>query len=474
MSSYAMPAADVAWLHMDRPTNPMVVSALVSLAEAPEPEAVAEVLERRLVAVYPRFRQRVAEQRGRVPAFEDDPSFDLDNHLQRLTLSPPGDRAALQALVGDLIASPLAKSRPLWHAYLIEGYEGGAAMLWRIHHCIADGIALSRVLLSLADEAAGETGSTAAEGETEAAAVEPHPPRSPVRRLADIPARAVSAARKLGGAAVHEGMETLAHPDHLRELASTALRDASTGAKLLAAPTDPPSELRGPLSGARRVAWSQPFPLSRIKDVGRRQRVTVNDVLVTALAGALHRQLGASGAAPEEIHTMVPFNLRPPDQAVAPDLGNEFALILLALPVGDVAPAERLREVSSRMGAVKRSHEAPIAFGILGAMGLTPPWVEDRLIGFFTEKASLVVTNVPGPREPLHFAGAPIDAVLVWAPCSGSLGMTVSIFSYDGEVTAGFMTDTALIAEPGQLVRAFEEELHQLMPEPSRTGSPSG
>lgn len=466
MSSYAMPAADAAWLHMDRPANPMVVNALVSLAEAPEPEAVAGAIEERLVAVYPRFRQRVAEQRGRVPAFEDDPSFELDNHFQRLTLSPPGDRAALQALVGDLITSPLPRSRPLWHVHLIEGYESGAAMLWRIHHCIADGIALSRVLLSLADELAGEAES--------AAAPEPHPPRSPVRRLADIPAKAVSAARKLGGAAVHEGMETLAHPDHLRELAGTALRDASTGAKLLAAPADAPSELRGPLSGARRVAWSEPFPLSRIKDIGRRQRVTVNDVLVTALAGALHRRLGAHREAPEEIHTMVPFNLRPLDQPVPSELGNEFALILLALPVGDVAPAERLREVSSRMGAVKRSHEAPMAYGILGAMGLTPPWVEDRLIGFFTEKASLVVTNVPGPREPLHFAGAPIDAVLVWAPCSGSLGMTVSIFSYDGEVTAGFMTDTALIADPEQLVHAYEEELRGLMPEPSGTDSPRG
>ena len=470
MSSYAMPAADAAWLHMDRPTNPMVVNAVVSLAEAPESQAVEEALERRLVAVYPRFRQRVAEQRGRVPAFEDDPSFDLDNHLQRLTLSPPGDRAALQALIGDLIASPLAQGRPLWHAYLIEGYEGGAAMLWRIHHCIADGIALSRVLLSLADELAGEAGTAAAEGGTESAAEPGRPPRSPLRRLTDIPGQAVSAARKLGGAAVHEGMETLAHPDHLRELASTALRDASTGAKLLAAAPDPPSELRGPLSGARRVAWSEPFPLSRIKKVARRRRVTINDMLVTALAGALHSQLGANGVAPEEIHTMVPFNLRPLDQPVASELGNEFALILLALPVGEVAPAERLREVSSRMDALKRSHEAPMSYGILSAMGLTPPWVEDRLIGFFSEKASLVVTNVPGPREPLHFAGAPIDGVLVWAPCSGTLGMTVSIFSYDGEVTAGFMTDTALVSDPEQIVGAYEEELRRLVPDRSTRG----
>lgn len=451
---HAMPAADAAWLHMDRATNPMVVNSLVVLGETPDIEVLTEMLERRLVARYPRFRQRVVERLGRTPAFEDDPSFEIGGHLQRLALAAPGDRAALEALVGDLIGSPLNKSRPLWHVHLIEGYEGGAALLWRIHHCIADGIALTRVMLSISDEGAGEAGSP---GE------EPEQSQGPLHQLAGAPAKAVSAARKLGGAAVHEGMETLAHPDHLRDLAGVALRDISTGAKLLASPADPPSDLRSPLSGVRKVAWSKPFSLARIVEAGRLRRVTVNDILVAALAGALHKRLG-NEALPEQIHAMVPFNLRSLEEPVASDLGNDFALILLELPVGPLAPAERLREVSSRMDAIKGSHEAPIAYGLLGAIGLTPPWLEDRLIGFFTEKASLVVTNVPGPREPIHLAGAPIDAVLVWAPCSGSLGMTVSIFSYAGEVTVGFMTDTALIEDPEPLARAYEEELGLLTP----------
>ncbi len=452
-----MPAADAAWLHMDRPTNPMVVNGLVLLGATPDPDVLAALLEERLVARFPRFRQRVVEPLGRRPAFEDDPAFEVRDHLHRLDLPAPGDRAALQAAVGELITPALDPGRPLWEVHLIEGEEAGAAVLWRMHHCIADGIALARVMLSLSDdaEAAVETGPPGAEP-------------SLLRRLAGSPLGGLYALRRLGGAAVHEATQSLVHPDHLRKLAGTALRDTATTAKLLGAPADAPSDLRGPLSGLRRVAWSEPFPLERIRDEGRRRRVTINDLLLAALAGALHELFEASprrdGRPPEEIHTMVPFNLRPLDEPVPAELGNEFALILLALPVGPMPPAERLREVASRMGAIKRSHEATISYGILSAIGLTPPWVEDRLIGFFSDKASLVVTNVPGPRRRVHFAGVPVSGVMVWAPCSGSMGMTVSIFSYGGEVTVGFMADTALVPDPEPLAHGYEEQLRSLVP----------
>jgi WS/DGAT/MGAT family acyltransferase len=438
---------------MDRPTNPMVVNGFVMLGATPDPDRSIEVLEERLVNRFPRFRQRIADPLGRTPAFEDDPSFDIRGHVHRRAVPTPGDEEALRALVGDLVTPPLDPGKPLWHAYLIEGLEdGGAAILWRIHHCIADGIALARVLLSTAD---GPEPSIAPASAPEG--------RGALGRLLDIPRGVVSAVRGAGAAVAHEGMETLAHPDHLRALAGTAARDASTAAKLLASRPDAESELRGsPLSGARRVAWSEPYPLDRLKEASRRMRATINDLLVTALAAALRDHLKANGRPPDEIHAMVPFNLRDLDEPISTDLGNDFALILLGLPIGLMGPAERLRRVSGGMDEVKHSHEAPMSFGILTALGLTPPWVEDRLIGFFTEKASLVVTNVPGPKEQLHFAGVPIERVLVWAPCSGSLGMTVSIFSYNGEVTVGFMADTALVDDPRQLAQAYERELRML------------
>lgn len=419
---HTMPAADAAWLHMDSPTNPMVVNGLVRLAGTPSLEAVREVVVGKMVEQYPRFRQRVADSLGRTPAFEDEPQFDVDNHLHRIALPAPGDEAALRETVADLIGPPLDPTKPLWHAYLIEAPDGTSALLWRIHHSIADGIALAQVMLSTADE--------------QPALLRLVPPRP-----ADV------------------------EPDHgfhgLHGRLGDVGRFVGTAAKLIGSPADPQTVLSRPLSGARRVAWSDPFPLDRVRDASHRQRVTVNDMLLTALAATLAAELPRDSR-PDLLHTMIPVNLRPLDRPVPAELGNDFALVILGLPLAELPVPERLRQVNAAMNAIKHSPEAPLSFGLLSTMGKVPRFVEDRLIGFFTDKASMVVTNVPGPRERLSFAGVPIDGVLVWAPCSGSIGMTVSIFSYVGGVTTGFMTDTALVRDPARLARRYEEELARL------------
>jgi WS/DGAT/MGAT family acyltransferase len=257
-------------------------------------------------------------------------------------------------------------------------------------------------------------------------------------------------------------MESVVHPENVARLAGSAVRDAGTLARLLTAPADSRTVLKAPLHGTRRVAWSTPFPLARLKAAGRHDDATINDVLLAAVTGALRSYLEERDTLPDEVHVMVPFNLRPLDQPLPRRLGNEFALILLALPVGIEDPRERMRDVKMRMDAVKNSHEGAIAFGVLSAIGLTPAQLESRLIGFFSEKASAVVTNLPGPCQPVYLAGTPVAGVLVWAPCSGGLGLTVSIFSYAGEVTVGFMTDIGLVPEPQELVKAFDTELRTL------------
>lgn len=136
-----MPSADAAWLRMDRPTNLMIINAVLLFDERIDWPRVKEVVNERLVNRYPRFRQRPVESGGlRGGAFwEDDPHFDREVHLHHIALPAPGDRAALQELVGDLMAEPLDRAKPLWHFYLIDGYGEGCVLYARMHHCMHPG-----------------------------------------------------------------------------------------------------------------------------------------------------------------------------------------------------------------------------------------------------------------------------------------------------------------------------------------------
>jgi WS/DGAT/MGAT family acyltransferase len=437
---------------MDRPTNRMVINAVLWFDEPLDREALREVLRERIVDRYPNFRRRAVEHGALGGAdWVDDPAFDLDLHLHHLALPVPGDRAALQQLVGDLASTPLSRDKPLWDAYVIDGFGAASALLLRMHHCIADGIALARVMLAMTDAAVPGAG----------------PPGAAVTvpRTGSFPLRLTPLAKlgwKAASGLAHEGANLLVHPKRLARLADETVGDARALAKLTFAGSDPQTAIHGELSPVQRVAWSEPFPLEQVRTLARLHGTTINDVLVSLVAGALGRYLVDSDVAPVEIRAMVPFNLRPLDEPLSPRLGNRFGLVLLGLPIAIDEPAERLREVHARMSAIKRSREGVVTYGMLAVMGVAPPAVEDRLIDFFSAKASLVLTNVPGPRDEVAVAGSRVGGVLVWAPCAGAVAMSVSIFSYAGEVSVGFLVDAHLVPDPDVIVEQVSTELAAL------------
>ena len=448
-----MSSADAAWLRMDRPTNLMVINSVMLFDEPVDWERVRDVISARLVAPYPRFRQRVVEghRPGAGAFWEDDPNFDEDLHFHHLALPAPGDRAALQELVGDLMAEPLDRNKPLWATYMIDGYGDGAAMYTRMHHCIADGIALARVMLSLTD-AAPDAGIEPAD----AAATD----GGGLRSLITGPASAALHAARAGA---HEGLEVLRHPEaELEHLATEAKTDARALAHVFLRGADSPTALKGPLGVARRVAWSDPLPLDDVKRIAHSHDATVNDVLVTAMTGALREYLRRRDTLVEEIRAFVPFNLRPLDRPLPAKLGNKFGLVYLPLPVGARTAAARLARVKKQMDAIKDSPEGVIAYGMLELMGQVPAQVESAILDVFSSKGTAVVTNVPGPREPVYLAGTRVSAVAVWAPTSGSVSMSVSIFSYDGGVTVGVMADAGLVPDPESIVDGLRGELEAL------------
>jgi diacylglycerol O-acyltransferase / wax synthase len=445
---HGMSTADAAWLHMDRPTNLMVINSVLWFDEPIDWPATQAVLRERLIAPFPRFRQLAVDGRpGATPHWEDDPHFDLALHVHRRGVPAPGDRRALEELVSDLIAMPLDRSKPLWDVYLLEGYGKGCALLVRMHHAIADGIALGRVLLSLTDS----------DGQPVEFAPGPPSDRGVGARLAAL-ARPATAALSAGRAVAHEGTEALLHPERLDSLAHTVESDARAFAKFLLPGTDSQSALKGDLGVPHRVAWAT-MSLATVRRTARAFDATVNDVLVAAVAGAVGEHLRARGDDVAELHALVPFNLRPLDEPLPRDLGNRFGLVLLGLPVGIEDPLERLHAVQEQMSAIKSSHEGAIAYGILGIIGRTPPLVEERLVNFFSTKGTMVLTNVPGPRHPVTLAGTPVRGVLVWAPCSGGVGMSVSVFSYAGKVSVGFLVDAGLVADPHPLADAVRRDV---------------
>jgi diacylglycerol O-acyltransferase / wax synthase len=424
----AMSSADAAWLHMERPTNLMVINSVLWFDEPVDWDLCAAVVRERLVERFDRFRQRPVD--GPLGPHWEDVDVDLGLHVHRLALPAPGDRSALEAFVSDRVAMPLDRSRPLWEMYLIDGYGEGAAVLTRMHHCIADGIALARVMLTLTDGGPAEDDMFASSGGDSAL-----------------------------GTLVHAGRDAVELVRHPRHALATAVEDARTIGKLVVPAFDPRSAIKGEQCAAHRVAWSDPVELWRVKRAARTLGATVNDVLVSAVTAAVAEHLGDDPATPGEVHALVPFNLRPLDAPLPSELGNRFGLVLLGLPVAIADPVERTLEVKRRMDAIKHGHEGAISYGILELMGRTPAAVEARLIDYFSAKGSMVLTNVPGPRQRLWVAGTPLAGVLVWAPCSGSIGMSVSVFSYAGKVTVGFLTDAGLIPDPRSLADATRAEV---------------
>ena len=237
---------------------------------------------------------------------------------------------------------------------------------------------------------------------------------------------AVDGTLRLGETAIHESMETVSHPERLLEVAKsgakTGARTALFGAsyayslgKLLLLPPDPKTIFKGKLGTIKRAAWTQPLALADVKAVGRLLCGTVNDVILSAVAGGLRRYLQSRGQPTEglNLRAMVPVNLRPQNEFGK--LGNRFGLIYLALPVGVEDTQERLQIVKRRMDAIKHTPEALVAFDILQAIGLTPSQMEKIFATIFAIKATGVMTNVPGlpaavhirrSAAPLHVLGA--------------------------------------------------------------------
>jgi WS/DGAT/MGAT family acyltransferase len=456
-----MSRVDTAWLRMDNDVNLMMIVGVWLLEPALDYEQLCERVSEKLLR-YDRFRQKVVQDPVGALWVADE-AFDIHHHVVREKLvrrKGQSERAALQALCGKLATQPLDPKRPLWQFHLIDGYEGGSALIVRIHHCIGDGIALISVALSITD--GGSDPPARKKRAAEAAGDGDWLSDAVIQPLTDIAVKALG----MTGDGVARSMEALSQPQQLFgsiEMARVGYQAIGDVAALLLMDDDSPTRLKGLPAGDKRVAWNEPLPLDAVKTISKGLNCSINDVLLSCVAGAIGQYLRERGDDPtgQEIRAMVPVNLRPLDQAW--QLGNKFGLAPLVLPVGIHNPIERVYAVRQRMSELKGSYQPLLAFAVLAIAGLMIKPVQDAILNLFAKKATAVMTNVPGPAQPLTFCGSTIRQTMFWVPASGHIGVGVSILSYAGGVQFGLITDSSLCPDPQAIIDRFQPEFDKLL-----------
>ena len=468
-----MSRVDTAWLRMDNDVNLMMIVGVWLLTPAITISALRERVQDKLLK-YDRFRQKaVADAMGAQWVFDD--RFDIDRHvlttrLERKKGQTP--REALQLLCGSLASTPLDSAHPLWQFQLIEHYEGGSAVVVRIHHCIGDGIALRSVIMSITDggtEPPKRRKRSSADSDRDRNSDRDSDSDSDwltdavLKPLTDFTVKAVA----MYGSGISKSLEMLSNPQEPlhggAQMARTGVQVVKDIVALAAMPNDSPTRLKGKPSGIKVVAWCEPIPLDVVKAVSKGLNCSINDVLLACAAGAIGRYLADLGDDPagKEIRAMVPVNLRPIDQAWK--LGNRFGLAPLVLPIGIANPVERVYAVHARMADLKGSYQPLLAFTILAMTGLLIKPVQDTVLGLFSSKTTAVMTNVPGPAEALKLCGSTLRQSMFWVPASGDVGMGVSILSYGGGVQFGLITDQRLCPDPQAIIDRFVPEFETLL-----------
>ncbi len=453
--SERMSSVDVAWYRMDRPANRMVILGLLILDGPVDVERVQATLAARLLS-FQRFRDRV-EERATGLWWCEDPHFDIAHHIKRVRLPGAAGKPELQRYVAELAARPFDRAHPPWEYHIVEDYQGGAALVARIHHAVGDGIALVKVLLSLTDDRpdapvvpeAPEAGAMAG--------------RFAWEDVFGVTGRLMDVGLRLSDEFWKASFELAVHPARTIEYVRNTTGVVAELAYLLTMPSDTATRLKGAPLGDKRVAWTDPIALPEVKAVSRALGCSVNDMLLAAATGAIRGYLEDKGDPVDgvEVRVLVPINLRPPGSVE--ELGNRFGIIAVELPVGFASPLERLYEIRRRMEALKTSYEPSVTLGLFAGLGYAPQIVQDMLFDLLLSRATAVMTNVPGPQQPLYLAGSPLKQVMFWVPQTGSIGMGVSLLSFNGQVHFGLITDAALVPDPDDIIARFGPEFERLV-----------
>jgi diacylglycerol O-acyltransferase len=479
---------DLTWLHMDRDNNLMYTHGMLWFEQAPDWDAVEQILRERMVTRFPVFGRRAREIDG-VWMWEDDPEFSLDRHVRRVTLPAPGSHAQAQEYVSSRYSQPFDPAHPLWEMDLISGAHDisdgdGAIVLARFHHAIADGVRIVQLLLSLLDPlsddvlpaSVGRGGGGGGGGGPVHVAVQAV--RSTAWGAADFVNGAAAALARVPErmgtvrpSTLAAGVMRLRRPasitDAISEMASDENAVVNTWrslARLGVARSSVTTVWSGTPGVDKRLWWITGVSLAQVRLVGREHGATVNDVLLSAVSLGLTEYLAEHGETGVDALTwMIPVSLEPLSAGAPDELGNKFAIVLLPMPIGIHDPHTLLRTMHSRMNRIKNSAEPAIVYGLQRTVAEVPEPLAVALTNFVANKSVGLITNVPGPRAAMALAGTEVAAILGYGPPTADHPLAFSIFSYNGTVNFGVATDVTLVPDPEGLVRHLEQAIERLL-----------
>ncbi len=438
-------AMDTSFLILERPQSPLHVSATLIYEAGPlaRPDGGIDMAAYRAATEavlhrIPRYRQRLV--------WVDDPAFNLDYHLRHTSLPRPGTEEQLKALSARIMAQPLDHSKPLWEAWVVEGLEGGRfAVISKIHHCMVDGMAgkdLAQILHSTdPDERRREPAPvpTARQLLTDE-----------IGRYLSLPTRATRGLRAARQELAELGESLGTRVQSIRQMMS-AMRDAPTK-----------TGLNEPIGLHRRFDWRD-MPLDDVKAVRRKLGCTINDLVLATVTGAVRDFLTARGESTDGVDFRIaaPVSLRGEGDS---QMGNRVSQWFVQAPIDEADPLARVERIRAATEELKASRQALDADLIMNIA----EWTPTILLSLASRSASgsapynMMVTNVPGPQQPLYLLGARLQSLYSQVPIADATALGVAIVSYAGKLCWGFNADFESVPDLGAFADAIDASFREI------------
>jgi diacylglycerol O-acyltransferase / wax synthase len=452
-----LPPEDAAFLYLETQEMPLHIGSVSVLDGKIGFEEYVEFISSKLPLIR-RYRQRLVTPPFHLghPIWQDDPDFDIRNHIHHAHLKR-GTMAELQRLAGQIFGQVMDRNKPLWDLTLVDGLgEGQCAFISRVHHCLVDGVSgvgIINVMLSPTREA--EPAPTPEPFQAEPL---PGPGESMLDALAtsffDSVQRILSAQM-----AVVNVAETLISEQVLSGWSQFAQLAPELVAPVERLPFN--QKVRGP----RKVAWTE-FPISDVSAIRKALGGTLNDVVLTALTIAVRRYAELHGQSMKNrlLRLMVPVNLRRDEKHHG--FGNRVSAMPVNVPLDIDHPAELLKAVRERTEAMKRAHVADLIQLSSAWMGVTPVPLQAVLWtladAITVPPFNMVCTNVPGPQYPLYLLGREMLTFHPYVPIGGEMGVNCAIQSYNGKLYFGLTADSAAAPDVRRLNEFLEEAFGEL------------